>query len=430
MLTLRQELESRWLLKQYSNEDFFDLYDKGWQTFYIGMDPSADSLTIGNFAMFMTCVQFLKRGNKLIFIVGGETGMIGDPGGKDSERSMQTIEQLEKNYKSIHAQVQFVMANVLEIAWITCDRMIKNNHDFYETMTFSDFLRTVGKNITINNMIKKETVAKRIEDPDKSISYTEFSYMLIQWYDFVKLYEDFGCKLQICGSDQWGNGVTGLELISKMLGKEDAYVMTSPLILDSNGRKFGKSEGNAVWLSPEKNSPYFVYQFWMNVADADVSRFLKVYSLLDLEEIENIQKKHDQAPELRYGQKELAYRVCQIIFWTQAAETAKEVSVFMFSANKLELLRNADEATKMAIAKEVGALDLGLLCSARNEGGEITIIDALVESGLCESRGDAKKMIEQWAVLLDEQVIKDVNQIIFHENSLLQKGKKHMRIIL
>jgi tyrosyl-tRNA synthetase len=430
MLPLRTELEARWLLKQYSNEALFDLYDKGWQTFYIGMDPSADSLTIGNFAMFMTCVQFLKRGNTLIFIVGGETGMIGDPGGKDSERNMQTLEQLDKNYKSIHAQVQFVMANVLEIAWIQCDWILKNNHDFYETMTFSDFLRTVGKNITINNMIKKETVAKRIEDPDKSISYTEFSYMLIQWYDFVRLYEDFGCKLQICGSDQWGNGVTGLELIGKMLDKDDAYVMTSPLILDSNGKKFGKSEGNAVWLSPEKNSPYFVYQFWMNVADADVSRFLKVYSLLDLEEIENIQKKHDEAPELRYGQKELAYRVCQIIFGTKAAETAKEVSVFMFSNDKLELLRNADEATKMAIAKEVGALDLGLLRSDRNDGSDVTIIDALVESGLCESRGDAKKMIEQWAVSLDEQVIKDVSLIIPNGSLLLQKGKKNMRIIL
>lgn len=421
MLTLRQELEMRWLLKQYTNEALFDLYDKGWQTFYIGMDPSADSLTIGNFAMFMTCVQFLKRGNKLIFIVGGETGMIGDPGGKDSERNMQTLEQLDKNYKSIHAQVQFVMANVLEIAWIQCDWILKNNHDFYETMTFSDFLRTVGKNITINNMIKKETVAKRIEDPDKSISYTEFSYMLIQWYDFVRLYEDFGCKLQICGSDQWGNGVTGLELIGKMLDKDDAYVMTSPLILDSNGKKFGKSEGNAVWLSAEKNSPYFVYQFWMNVADADVSRFLKVYSLLDLEEIENIQRKHDEAPELRYGQKELAYRVCQIIFGTKAAETAKEVSVFMFSNDKLELLRNADEATKMAIAKEVGTYKFASWA---------IIVDALVESGLCESRGDAKKMIEQWAVSLDEQVIKDVSLLIPNGSLLLQKGKKNMRIIL
>lgn len=158
----------------------FDLYDQGGQVFYIGMDPSADSLTIGNFAMFMTCIQFLKRGNKLIFIVGGETGMIGDPGGRDSERTMQTIETLEHNYRRITQQVQYVMNNILEIAGIQSDRMMKNNHDFYETMTFSEFLRTVGKHITINTMIKKETVAKRIEDPDKSISYTEFSYMLIQ----------------------------------------------------------------------------------------------------------------------------------------------------------------------------------------------------------------------------------------------------------
>lgn len=443
MLTLRQELEARWLLKQYSNEALFELYDKGGQTFYIGMDPSADSLTIGNFAMFMTCLQFLKRGNKLIFIVWGETGIIGDPGGKDAERNMQTLEWFQKNYDSIFRQVEFLLANVLEVSGVRCEFIIKNNHDFYETMTFSDFLRNVWKNITVNNMIKKETVAKRIEDPDKSISYTEFSYMLIQWYDFVRLYEDFWCKLQICGSDQWGNGVTGLELISKMLNKDDAYVMTSPLILDSNGKKFGKSEGNAVWLSPEKNSPYFVYQFFMNVSDQDVSRFLKIYSLLSLEEIEDIQKKHDLSPEHREWQRELAYRVCQIIFGTKAAEQAKEVSVFMFSDNKLELLRNTSSEIKQLIAKELGSFDLGLLNEHKivSSGqdwfptssqwrAEVSIVDALVESGLCESRGDAKKMIEQWAISLDDQIIKDITYVVTESNLLLQKGKKNMRIIL
>lgn len=421
MLTLRQELETRWLLKQYSNEALFDLYDQGGQTFYIGMDPSADSLTIGNFAMFMTCLQFLKRGNKLIFIVGGETGIIGDPGGRDAERVMQTIEWFQKNYESIYKQVQFILANILEISWIQCDRIIKNNHDFYEQMTFSDFLRTVGKHITVNTMIKKETVAKRIEDPDKSISYTEFSYMLIQWYDFVRLYEDFNCKLQICGSDQRGNGVTGLELISKILGKQDAYVMTSPLILDANGKKFGKSEGNALRLSPEKNSPYTVYQYFMNVADEDITRFLHIYSLLDSNEIDDIQKKHIVAPELRYGQRELAYRVCQIIFGGQAAQTAQEVSLFMFGDNKQELLATASSETKQAIAKEVGHY-------YRVDGH--TIVDALVESWLCDSRGDAKKMIEQWAVFVDGILIQESWFLITSTHLLLQKGKKNMRIIL
>ena len=422
MLPLKQELEARGLLKQYSNEDFFALYDKGGQTFYIGMDPSADSLTIGNFAMFMTCLQFMKRWNKLIFIVGGETGIIGDPGGKDSERVMQTMEGFKYNYDSINKQVQFLLANVLEISGYHCEYMIKNNHDFYVNMTFSDFLRNVGKNITVNNMIKKETVAKRIEDPDKSISYTEFSYMLIQGYDFVRLYEDFGCKLQICWSDQRGNGVTGLELIGKMLDKDDAYVMTSPLILDSNGKKFGKSEGNAVRLSPEKNSPYFVYQYFMNTSDEDVSRFLKVYSLLDLVEIDAIQQEHDQKPELRMGQKRLAYLVTQIIFGTQAADMAQRVTEFMFADNKVELLRTCDAHMKQAIAQEVWQLALS--------DEPLSIVDALVNSLLCESRWEAKKLIEQGWISLDWEPVKDIDMMITTKNILIQKGKKHMRVIL
>jgi tyrosyl-tRNA synthetase len=420
-LTLREELEARGLLYQISNDAFFDVYDKGGHTFYIGMDPSADSLTIGNFAMFMTCLQFMKRWNKLIFIVGGETWMIGDPGGRETERSLQTMEQFEKNFESVHEQVKFLLANVLEISGYKCEFIIKNNHDFYVDMSFSSFLRDVGKHITINNMIKKETVAKRIEDPDRSISYTEFSYMLIQGYDFVRLYEDFDCKLQICWSDQWGNGVTGIELIGKMLGKDDAYVMTSPLILDSTGRKFGKSEGNAIRLKAEKNSPYFVYQYFMNTADGDVARFLKVYSLLSLEEIDRIQHDHDQHPELREGQKALAYLVCQIIFGTKAAEEAKKVSEFMFAEDKVELLKNLDNQMKQVIAKEVGSSSVT---------GEVSILDVLVDSWLCESRGDAKKLIEQGAISVDGEAINDIRFIISDTNVLIQKGKKQMRIIL
>ena len=194
--------------------------------------------------------------------------------------------------------------------------------------------------------------------------------------------------MQICGSDQWGNGVTGLELIDKMLDKNDAYVMTSPLILDSAGKKFGKSAGNALWLSPEKNTPYTVYQYFMNVADSDVGRFLKIYLFLGFDQIDDILQKHHLAPEHRLGQKELAYRVCQIIFGSEAAESAKEVSEFMFSDRKLELLQTADNLTKQAIVKEVGGISIGA-----SDGK--TIVDLLVESELCDSRGDAKKMLEQ-----------------------------------
>jgi tyrosyl-tRNA synthetase len=421
MLALREELEQRGLLKQFSNEAFFELYDKGGQILYIGMDPSADSLTIGNFAMFMTALQFMKRGNKLIFIIGGETGMIGDPGGKDAERSLLSLEELEKNIAKIDTQVAFLLKNINEISGINYQYEIKNNHDFYKDMTFGEFLRDVGKYITVNTMMKKETVAKRIEDPDKSISFTEFSYMLIQGYDFVRLYKDYGCKLQICGSDQWGNGVTGLELIGKILGKNDAYVMTSPLILDSQGKKFGKSEGNAVWLSEEKNSAYLVYQYFMNVPDEDVSRFLKIYSLLDLAEINTIQNNHNKQPEARNGQKELAYRVCQIIFGTKSAEQAQKVSEFMFADNKLELLKQSSPEDKKAIGREVGGFTVS---------GDSTIMNALVESGLCESRGDAKKLIAQGGISVDGVAVSDTNLTLTKSNILIQKWKKSLRIIL
>jgi tyrosyl-tRNA synthetase len=421
MLALREELEQRGLLKQFSNEDFFELYDKGGQVLYIGMDPSADSLTIGNFAMFMTALQFMKRGNKLIFIIGGETGMIGDPGGKEAERSLLSLEELEKNIAKIDQQVAFLLKNINEISGMNYHYEIKNNHDFYKDMTFGEFLRDVGKYITVNTMMKKETVAKRIEDPDKSISFTEFSYMLIQGYDFVRLYQDYGCKLQICGSDQWGNGVTGLELIGKILGKNDAYVMTSPLILDSQGKKFGKSEGNAVWLSEEKNSAYLVYQYFMNVPDEDVSRFLKIYSLLDLAQIQEIQNKHNEDPAKRFGQEKLAFNICRILFWTVSAAQARQISEFMFRENKTEFLKQLSIADRLSIKKEVWGWDF-------KEGS--TILDALVESGLCESRGDAKKLIAQGGISVDGVAVTDTNLALTKSNMLIQKWKKSMRVVL
>ncbi len=424
-ISLRKELVQRWLLKQYSNEAFFDLYNKWWEVFYIGMDPSADSLTIGNFAMFMTALQFMKRWNKLIFIVWGETWIIWDPGGRDSERNLQTIEQFEYNFNKIDRQVKFLLKNIKEISGINCEYTIKNNHDFYIDMSFTDFLRNIGKHITVNNMIKKETVAKRIEDPDKSISYTEFSYMLIQWYDFVRLYQDFDCKLQICWSDQRGNGVTWLELISKMLGKNDAYVMTSPLILDSQWNKFGKSAGNAIWLSPEKNSPYFVYQYFLNTTDQDVGRFLKIYSLYTIEEIDQIQQEHDLQPELRFWQKKLAHAVCQIVFGTTLADQARDITEFLFADDKIGILKTMSITLKQNIAKEVWSIDL-----SSNANSNISIIDALVDSWLTISRGEAKKLIEQWWISIDWKQVKDINFIVNKNNLIIQKGKKAMKIIL
>jgi len=227
--------------------------------------------------------------------------MIGDPGGKNAERRFLDEETLAHNVAKIETQVQNILDNISAISGETFEFEVKNNLDFFKEMNYLEFLRKVGKYITVNNMMKKETVKKRLETEDQSISYTEFSYMLIQGYDFVRLHDDYGCKLQIAGSDQRGNVVTGIELINKISEKEDtdAYGATTPLILDSTGKKFGKSEGNALRLSPEKNSPYTIYNYFMNVADEDVARYMKIFSLLPIEEIDTFTAQHMEQAHLR-----------------------------------------------------------------------------------------------------------------------------------
>lgn len=338
-MKLREELEKRGFLYQYTSEKLFDMYEKGGQSFYLGCDPSADSLTIGNFAAIMNTVNFMKRGNKLILIVGGETGMIGDPGGRDSERQMLSQETLDYNVSKITEQVGKILNNLKELSGEDFVFEVRNNQEFYKNMTFSDFLREVGKYITVNQMMGKETVKKRIEDPDQSISFTEFSYMLLQAYDFYRLHTKEGVNLQLASSDQRGNIVTGIELISKKCGDE-VYGITGPLILDSTGKKFGKSEGNAIWLSAEKNSPYFVYQYFMNAADADVERYLKLFTLLSLEEIDSIVDAHNKDTASRSGQRALAQYVVQTVFGKKAALSAEKISEVLFgSEDKLSLLK-------------------------------------------------------------------------------------------
>ena len=236
MLSLKQELESRWLLKQYTDEKLFELYDQWGQKFYFGMDPTADSLHLGNFVNFMNAVHLMRKWNTCIPLIWWATGMIGDPGGKDSERSFLDEDTLAHNVTSIQNQINTLITNIKSVLWEDLPTQpVVNNKDFYDGMWFIDFLREAGKYITVNSMLTKETVRKRIEDPDKSISYTEFSYMLIQGYDFYKLYADQWVKLQIAGSDQWGNVTTGIEIIRKKTDGWEAYAFTCPLVLDSNG---------------------------------------------------------------------------------------------------------------------------------------------------------------------------------------------------
>jgi tyrosyl-tRNA synthetase len=423
---LKEELEQRWFLYQSTSDKLFDIYDGGGETLYFGCDPTAKSLHLGNFVVFMNAVNFMKRHNKLILIVWGATGMIGDPSGKDADRNFLDDDTLHGNVESIKMQVGWILKNLATLSGIDFQFEVINNKDFYTNMSYLGFLREVGKHITINQMMAKETVKKRIEDPDKSISYTEFSYMLLQGYDFVRLYQDKNCKLQISWSDQWGNIVTGIELIKK-IADGDAYGVTSPLVLDSSGKKFGKSEGNALWLNSTMTTPFKVYQYFMNVSDDDVSRFLKLFTLLPLEDIDNIVQKHGENLSARYGQGELAKYVVQTLHGKVAMETAVKVTEFLFGeGDKMKMLQSMSVEEIEATGREIGMLKLT---------GESSVIDALVDSELESSKGDAKKSIQAGAIYVNEEKVEDIGAIVDGNIAvngclILRKGKKNFRLII
>ncbi len=422
---LRDELTLRWFNYQHTNEAVFDTFDKGWQAFYFGCDPTADSLHLGNMVVFMQAVNYMKKGNKLYLIIGGATGMIGDPGGKESERSFLDEAALQHNVDAITKQVTGVLKNLKELSGYDFKFEVINNQKFYDKMSYVQFLRDVGKYITVNSMMNKETVKKRIEDPDKYISYTEFSYMLMQAYDYLRLYEDNNVTLQISGSDQRWNIVTGVELIRKKLDKE-VYGATGPLVLDSTGKKFGKSEWNAIWLDPNKSTPFSVYQYFMNTTDEDVERYLKLFTLLDFDEINTIVKQHQKDPSARYGQQQLARYVVTTVFGTKAADQAILITETLFGSNdKVEAIKNMSKDDTQALQAATGGIEVS---------GEQKIIDLCTQSWLTESNGEAKKQIQAGAIYTNETKIDDVQKTFSKKDTingilLLRKGKKVFKVI-
>ena len=426
-MKLREELEARGLLYQYTDEKFFDLYEKWGEKFYCGYDPTADSLHLGHFLTFMAAVNFMKRGNTFVMLIWGATGMIGDPTGKSEARAFLWLDQLRHNQEAITKQVGQILENLKKLTGKDFQFKVVNNYDFYKDLSVFDWYRTVGKYITLNTMLSKESVKKRLENTESGISYTEFSYMLLQGNDFVHLYENEGVKLQIWGSDQRGNMVTGTEMLRKKTeGELESYVMTLPLMMDSTGKKFWKSEWNAIWLDQEKNSPYFVYQYFVNTADADVEKFLRAFTLLEISEIEAIVSQHVQQPELRYGQRQLANYVIQTLFGKEAAQQAEKISEFLFGErDKMELLSAFSTDELQALARETGG------CSVQED--EIRILELLVLAWVCESNGDAKKLIAQGAISVNEQLVSDIGQKFSRSDAinwvlLIRKGKKNYKI--
>jgi len=440
-MKLREEREQRGMINQFSHEKIFDLLEKGGQKFYIWFDPSADSLQIGNMFSVMAAIHLMKYGNKCYFLVWGATGMIGDPSLKNVERSFLSEEQLRHNEQCIYKQLQHFLENIKKNYNIDFEYEMVDNYDFYKDMHYLTFLRDVGKYMTINTMIAKESVKKRIEDPDKSITYAEFSYMLIQGYDFLHLFQNHDVNIQLGGSDQRGNVTTGMEIIRKKLDKE-VYCLTIPLITDASGAKYGKSEGNAVRVDKKKNSPYFVYQFFLNSDDVLVEKLLKVFSLKTLEDIDDIVKKHIEKPELRYGQKELASRVVEVLFGKDAVTQAEKISQILFGGeNIMKTIASFTKEDIQALAEETWSLDIRnktlkmknwFLVTETNT--QIKLLDLFTQSGLTNSNSDAKKMVQSGALFVNEQKITDPKMFItsdmFVNNMLLlRKGKKQFKII-
>ena len=425
MKPIKQELQDRWLLYQFNDEKLFELLDQGWKTFYCGFDPTADSLHLWNFIWFMVALHIMRRWNTYTALTWWATGMIWDPGWKNSERNFLTMEVLDKNVAAISGQISGMLEKLSTFTWEKYSYRFVNNKDFYKDMNFLDFLREVWKFITVNTMMNKEAVKKRIEDPSLSISYTEFSYQLLQGYDFCKMHKDDNMILQIGWQDQWWNLLTWTELIRKKYDS-DSYALTWPLITDSTGRKFWKSEWNAMFLDENKTTPYFIYQYFMNTTDEDISRYMKMLTLIETEEIDEIVKKHFENPEKREWQKILAFKVVEIVHWTKKAELCKKVSDFMFwEEDKIEILKNLSNEELEVFQKSMWGI---------NYSSE-SLFEMMVKSGLESSNSNARQTLTSGWLYINWQKIEDSKydfskDFINDKFLLLQKWKKNFRLIL
>lgn len=421
-MELKTDLEQRWFLHQFTNDDLFEKFQNGGEKFYLWVDCSANSMTIGNFIALMMAIHLMVRWNKCYLLVWWATSTIGNPSWKDKERPILSEKQLLKNQDWITKQFDILVKNLENFLWKKLDYEIVNNYNFFKEMNILDFLKEVWRFITINSMISKDIVKTRVEDPDKSISYAEFSYMLIMWYDFYYLNKNEWVTLEIGWSDEWDWIVSWIELVSKKSWKE-VYGLTNKLITDSTGKKFGKSEWNAIWLDKKKTSPFKMYQFFLNTNDDDIEKYLKLCTFMSFEEISKVVKKHIENPELRYWQTVLAEYIVASIHWNWELETAKKITEFLFkSQDKFNLLKEISKDELKSFQQAIWGKKYN------NED----LLDLLVNVWFVSSRWEAKKSIKAWSVSLNEQKINDFSKKIEFVDDflLLRKGKKNYAIVL
>jgi len=407
-MKLKQELKNRGFIHQVAGGEIDEVL-KEKRTFYLGIDPSADSFQIGNLAPLMLAKRLADNGHRAIILIGGATGAIGDPGGKQSERVLQDVKVIESNAKAQIKQIQKLFG--------TKDFAVVNNANWLNSLHLIDFLRDVGKHFTVNALIKRDLIKDRLQGDENSISYTEFSYALLQAYDFLHLHEKYNCDLQIGASDQWGNIVSGMELVRKKTGKP-IYGLTMPLVTDAAGKKFGKTEGNAVWLDKEKTSVFKFYQFWMNTNDHEVEKLLNIYTELTHEQIRDLM---DSNPQARKAQKTLAHEVTKLVHGESNAEAAQKASEVLFSGDLSGITSN----TKKMLLEGAPSLRVS---------GNAAIIDILLETGLAQSKGEAKRLIEGGGIGIGNKKVASIGEIInpldFKNGlALLKKGKRDVVIL-
>jgi tyrosyl-tRNA synthetase len=391
---------------------------------YVGFDPTADSLHIGNLVPIMLLVHFQRAGHKPIALVGGATGMVGDPSGKSNERNMLDLDTLNHNLACQKAQLQ----KFLDFDCGDNAAEIVNNYDWFKDISFLDFIRDVGKHITVNYMMAKDSVKKRLEG--NGMSFTEFTYQLVQGYDFYHLWKERNCLLQFGGSDQWGNIVTGTELVRRKGGGQ-AFACTATLITKSDGSKFGKSEGGNVWIDPKKTSPYKFYQYWLNASDEDAKKYIRIFTLKDQESIEVIEAEHDKAPEMRILQKALAEDITVRIHGEEALEMAHKASNILFGKSTADDLKSISEDDFLSIFSGVPQSEFSM--DELKDG--LGIIDALsAKSGFLKSNGEARRALKENSISVNKTKVNDQyalgeGDLLSQRYVLLQRGKKSYCIL-
>lgn len=400
-MSIYEELKWRGLIKDISSPELEEKLNQGGMTFYIGTDPTADSLHIGHYSTFLMAKRLARAGHHPMLLVGMATGLVGDPRGT-TEREKVEVETIQANYKKLKAQVEQLF-----------EMKVVNNYDWFKKMNYIDFLRDVGKYINVGYMLDKDLVKRQMES---GISYAEFSYMLIQGYDFKYLHEHEGVDLQIGGSDQWGNLTTGIELIRKTT-KDEVYAFSIPLVTDSNGKKFGKSEGNAIWLDKEKTSSYKMYQYLINLEDCMMESYLKLFTFLNKEEIETIIKQHQEKPELRIAQKKLAEEIITDLHGKEEYQKAVKLSEVLFTEQFKELTRK--DITEIFNEKDILPVT------------KTSLIDLLLEIKAASSKREAREFITGNAIKINGEKITNLDYQItakdFIDNSyiIIKRGKKN-----